>query len=448
MREARLDARGQADAPTPVGPPLAGSGGVRETGGGKVPAKEGEETMDMEDSGQLPQAFAGLRDVRGVMGEAAEHVADLGTPCHALSAAFVQAGLPEAAWRAPQASLHLLSASLPEVSVGTWLARVERFARHDGLAWLHGTARDLGVLQEEVAHLSAIAGPLCEAVQRLQRPTIGNRADRPLQRVFSSPDALPPLQDLTELLADLEALAPFLRPLAARDWPALTRGQHAASDGQASSWLRAADPARIEPSAGVAFAPTRRLGGVRLPAALSDIVTTLRARVSSLVQQGASRLRPPQLRRRWQVAGALGVLLLAVAALVLTHPPSPSSTASHVSGTAAGGAHRATPHPTPTSQHATSAPQATEAPAVQLSLTCVVQGTTATLTIRDAGTSELHWQAKPPPTLRVTPAQGTLEAGQTAMAQVSAVHKKTATGTVVVTATQGGASTSSSVDCH
>jgi hypothetical protein len=191
-----------------------------------------------------------------------------------------------------------------------------------------------------------------------------------------------------------------------------------------------------------------RLGGLHMLGALGGLWMTLRRRSASWLQWCSSLLREPHPRRRWWIIGAFGVLLLAVAALVLAHQPSATSTAPHVSSAAAGGAHHATPRPTSTSQHATVAPQATGTPALQLALTCVVQGPKAALTIRDAGPVALSWQAKPPPTLRVTPAQGTLEAGQTATAQVSALHKKTATGTVVVTATQGTASTSSSVDCR
>jgi hypothetical protein len=399
--------------------------------------------MDVEDSGQLPQAFAALSDVRGVMGEAAEHLADLVTASHELGAALIRAGLPQSAWGARQASLRLLSDSVPELSVGAWLTRVERFARHDGLAWLHGTARDHSALREEVTHLSAIARPLCEAVQRLHRPTIGNRSVRPIQRVFGHPSVLPPLQNLTELLRDLEALAPFLRPLTERDRPAPPYGQRTASDAEASPPSGAGAPSRSEPGASVAFAPTTRLGGSRIPAALRGFLTVLRGRFSS-------QLRQPHPHRRWWITGALGVFLLAVAALVLTHQP---STTPRESGATSGGARSATTHPTRTATArvqttATPSSQATGAPALRLALTCVVHGTTATLTIRDAGPSALSWQAKPPPSLRVTPAQGTLDAGQTATAQVSAVHKKTATGTVLVTATQGTASTSSSVDCQ
>jgi hypothetical protein len=400
--------------------------------------------MDREDSGQFPQAFAGLRDVRGVMGEAAEHVADLGTACQELGAALVRAGLPQHAWRAPQASLHLLSASLPERSVGAWLARLERFARHDGLAWLHGTAHDLGALQDEVTQLSTIARPLCEAVQRLHRPTVGARPDRPIQRVLGHPDVLPPLQELMELLEDLEALAPFLRPLAPHDWPAGSDVHHGAAEHMAPPWLAADETEDPEADGGVAFAPTHRLGGRRLKAALGAVLARLRPQA----QPGGVRFRPLRTRLGPLVAVALGVVLLAVAAVVLAHQPTASLTASHAPGTAAGGAARGTPRPTPTRQHATATPQTTGTPALQLALTCVIQGSTASLTIRDAGSSALRWQAKPPPTLRVTPAQGTLEAGQTATAQVSALHKKTPTGTVVVTATQDTASTSSSVACR
>jgi hypothetical protein len=390
---------------------------------------------------QLPSGFEALADTRGVMTEAAEHLTALFEAGRRFGEALVAAGLPQSAWRSQHASLRLLSDSLPEVSVGGWLARVEAFAAHDGLAWLHGTSDDLATFRAEVATLQAIAGPLYEAVQRLHRPTIGSRPDRPIQRVFRHPGVLPSLQGIAVLLGDLAALAPFLRPLAAHDWPAASSVRHGVATRTAPPWLAGDETDGPEAGGGVTFAPTRRLGGLHLSAALGTMLASLR-------QHGASLLRPLH-ARSWQSVGvALGVLLLVVAALVLAHHPTAPSTASHASGPATGGAHRATPRPTPTSQQTTPAPQATGTPTLQLALTCVVHGTTATLTLRNVGPAALRWQAKPPPTLRVTPDQGTLGVGQTTTAQVSALHKKTATGTVVVTATQGTASTSSSVDCR
>ena len=81
-------------------------------------------------------------------------------------------------------------------------------------------ASRLGLEIEAVITHHGLAQALREVVQRLQRPTIGNRGDRPLHRVFSHPGVLPPIDDIGAILGSLIELAPFMRPLAPQAWQA------------------------------------------------------------------------------------------------------------------------------------------------------------------------------------------------------------------------------------
>jgi hypothetical protein len=99
------------------------------------------------------------------------------------------------------------------------------------------------------------------------------------------------------------------------------------------------------------------------------------------------------------------------------------------------------PVPSPTSD-------ATPGPAPKLTGACKVHGATATLTIKNTGDSSFTWQAQPPPTLAVSPAQGVLQAGQSVMVQVSAVNKKNASGTITVIAAHNTVSTEEKVSCR
>lgn len=83
-----------------------------------------------------------------------------------------------------------------------------------------------------------------------------------------------------------------------------------------------------------------------------------------------------------------------------------------------------------------------------LALACAVQGSTATLTIRNAGAAPLTWRAQPPPTMTVAPAQGALEAGQSATVQVRAKNKKTTSGVITVIASHDALSTQDKVSCR
>jgi len=93
-------------------------------------------------------------------------------------------------------------------------------------------------------------------------------------------------------------------------------------------------------------------------------------------------------------------------------------------------------------------PRVTPALTPKLALTCAVQGAMATLTLNNVSAVSLTWQARPPPTLTVSPAQGTLQAGQSASVQVSAVNKKTVSGTITMLATHDTLTTQDKVSCR
>src|SRR5262249_55856389 len=122
--------------------------------------------------------------------------------------------------------------------------------------------------------------------------------------------------------------------------------------------------------------------------------------------------------------------------------PSASLTALAGSGTAMASATGSlAPSPTPGAT-------ASSGSALKLALSCTLHSTTATLTIKNVGTSSLTWQAQPPPTLTVSPAQGPRAGGQSATVQVSAKNKKTAAGMITVTASHGSVSIQDKVTCR
>jgi hypothetical protein len=394
---------------------------------------------------QLPERYAALADTPRVMGEARDNLADLHSATMELEKALIAAGLPKPVWRSEQAMLRLLSPALPAITLGAYLARLEQFATRDGPSWLHGAHDDLATLHKEVSILAQVTRPLREVVQRLQRLPVempgGPRSDHPLQRVVRDPHLEPPLDSIAEILSDLEALAPFMRPLSPEQWRALQRPSRQF-------------PARILAALTV-WASTLRSRGSAAPSP----VTTGDANPSSVLaasrawaQQRLSWLRTrTRAQRALLAAGVLFVVVAVFASLALSRLPhasglSPTASSSAVrtvlagSGTATALATTA-PAPSPTSA-------TTPGPAPKLTGACRVHGATATLTIKNTGVSAFTWQAQPPATLTVSPAQGALQAGESATVQVNAVNKKTASGTVTVVASHDLVSTQDKVSCR
>lgn len=398
--------------------------------------------------GQLPAGYAALADTPRVMGEALDSLTDLQNGVIALGKALVDAGLPKPIWRSEQASLRLLSPALPPITLDAYLTRLEAFATRDGPTWLHGAHDDLAAFHEEVAVLAQVARPLREVVQRLQRLPVempgGPRSDYPLQRVVRDPRLEAPLDTIAEILSDLEALAPFMRPLTPEQWRALRRPSKrlpARIWAAITVWangLRGRGSESVAPASGAT-------GGA---AKASSILDVCRAWALQRLSWLRRRTRTQRLLLASSLLCAVVVAVAALAFLRQPHAPALSPTASSSavrtvlaeSATATALA-TTSPVPSPTSG-------ATPGPAPKLTGVCKVHGATATLTVKNAGDSSFTWQAQPPPTLTVAPAQGVLQAGQSAVVQVSAVNKKTASGTITVIASHDKVSTEEKVSCR
>ena len=176
---------------------------------------------------QASEQYAALADTPRVMGEARNDLAELHSATQELGRALVDAGLPRPVWRSEQAALRLLSSALPAITLDAFMTRLDRFATRDGPTWLRGADDDLAAVHEEVSVLVKVALPLREVVYRLQHLPVNMpgapRSDHPLQRAVRHPHIQGPLDTIAEILSDLEALAPFMRPLTSEQWRALDR---------------------------------------------------------------------------------------------------------------------------------------------------------------------------------------------------------------------------------
>jgi hypothetical protein len=398
--------------------------------------------------GQLPSGYAALDDTPRVMGEALDALTDLQRSAMALEKALVDAGLPKPIWRSEQAMLRLLSPALPAITVDAYLTRLEAFATRDGPTWLHGAHDDLAAFHEEVAVLAQVTRPLREVVQRLRRLPVempgGPRSDYPLQRVVRDPRLEAPLDTIAEILSDLEALAPFMRPLTPEQWRALRRPSKLFPARIWAAIIVWANGLRGRGSESVASA-SGTTGGAAKASSILDVCRTWALQRLSWLR------RRTRAQRLLLASGLLFAVVIVFAVLAFSRQPhatafSPTTSSSAVrtvlaeSATATALA-TASPVSSPTSN-------ATPEPAPQLTGSCKVHGATATLTIKNTGVSSLTWQAQPPPTLTVSPAQGVLQAGQSAVVQVSAVNKKTASGTITVIASHDKVSTEEKVSCR
>ncbi len=444
--------------------------------------------------GTLAARSATLADPARLMRQAFDHLNDLKGATGALGEALVAAGLPRRAWRSEQALLRLLSEALPAITLGTFLARLEDFAGRSGPDWLREPHDDMEALHTEVGVLSEVARPLLGAVRRLQRPSSVSRrrgADpgSALQRALCHPRVQPPLTAIAEILSGFEARAPLMRAMqAVQSAPAAQPFPHvpkvarpqtarvpdfapdphdpepfpadtvAAAGGQWTEGSASADREVAAPAA------TLRARAAALAARIVSshgAVPTLPVGLVRLVGFRQQRLSPGRWPRGWRLA-ASAVLALAVVVIgtlqVLSHlapassstpsfssssPSTPAASLTALAVSAATATAPATGAPTPVP-----APSATAGPAPKLTLSCTLHGTTATLTLKNVGTSSFTWQAQPPPTVTTTPAQGALDAGQSAAVQVSAKNKKTPTGTIQVVATHGSQSTEGRVSCR
>jgi hypothetical protein len=246
------------------------------------------------------------------------------------------------------------------------------------------------------------------------------------------------------ILSDLEALAPFMRPLTPKQWSAVRRARHrpwvriqgiiAAWSGSLQKRLRHEGPSEAT-FENARPAPHTRTGVGRAHAWALQSLSAVRRR-------GRAQIWLAIVALVVTIMAGLAVLGFARRPHTTSQTPSFSSSAvlTALSGSGAASAtETATLSPTP---------RATLALAPKLALTCVVNGATAVLTLQNVGAIPLSWQAQSPPTLTVSPAKGAVLAGQSVHLQVTTVNKKAVSGTITVVATHDTLTTQEKVSCR
>jgi hypothetical protein len=430
--------------------------------------------------GRSPDQSATLANPARVLRVARASLADLDDATAVLGEALVAAGLPRHAWRTELATLRLIDEALPAITVGAFLARLDAFAARGGPTWLRGRHADLEVFYQEVSALQAVARPLLSTVLRLQRTPPDKAGGRwwrwwrrlrptsTLQQVLRHPRVEAPLAAIVEILSGFEARAPLMMAVQAVQLPppehkgALPHAPDltglAPKPFSADTWT-AADVPRTGGSEETEVASPAMTLQTRAAALGAKIlhargaVPTLPVRIEGLRQRLSS---PGRWSRGRRLAISAGLALAVVGGgtlLILSHQTPAAPAASAVSSlsspttslTALAGSSTAT---APATRAPTPAPSATALPALKLTLSCSLHGATATLTLTNAGTASFNWQVQPPPTLTAVPAQGALDAGQSAVVQVSAKKKKTATGTIQVVASHDNQTTEAHVSCQ
>ncbi|HEX3272622.1 MAG TPA: hypothetical protein VHR15_18395 [Ktedonobacterales bacterium] len=356
---------------------------------------------------RLSGEYAALRDTPAVMRSAVGYLEELQGAVIRLGDAIEQGGLPGKLWRSDEADLAALGDIFPLITIDELITRLSQFASERGPAWLRGGGADLAAFQDEARILYDVMHALRVTAQRLRMS--GGSGKSQLERAFSNARIGAPLDRVAILLETLDALGPFMAPISPNEWAApapldsaagsgfLTFGASPASDelfsaseNQSRGLLRDYAPAG---GAGASLRPNKsgKTGGLW---------------IQLDIPKG-----PALLRNRW-VLGVAGALLVGalVAFLVVRSPILAGA--------------KKTPTATP--------PPAVVANPTSLILLCSTRKTAA-LTLKNQSAAPVTWQAKVPTTVAITPAQGTIPAGQSVTLQAHLTSAKATTGTITIT---------------
>jgi hypothetical protein len=375
----------------------------------------------------LPPGYEALGDTVGVMHEAASHVRDLSEAASRLSDSLITIGLPSRDWRSQKANLNAIVPALPSITVGAFVARLTEFASTQGASWLRGDQSELARFNEEVAILYKVTRALIDASRTLRGGPPGPHNGITLEQAFSHPRIVAALDGVGEILDDLDALAPYLRPVPMEVWggeplPAWPMGYGEGSGPNASLGV-----------SGRSSASRRRKGTIAMPMLLAQ---------PKLLAQ---RFRALPKRVRWAPLAAVPLLaLLIVGVVALSHRP---HTVPLTDATLR-------PAPTQTVDDATSTPtpkpQSTTAlPTLTLTLSCRVVSNFATVTIHNASKVTVAWVATAQSPFIATPeAADSLAPGANATTKITGKNGHSPAGvTVTVRATHGSVTTPFSVTC-
>jgi hypothetical protein len=348
---------------------------------------------------RLSGEYSALRDTPAVMRSATEYLQELHGVVTRLGDAIEQSGLPGRLWRADEADLATLGDAFPSITVDELMTRLAQFATERGPNWLRGDEADLADFRAEARILYDIVHSLRVLAQRLRMTGAGTKSDLALERAFGNARVATPLDRVAILLETLDALGPFMAPIPPDAWGARQNAgmaQDAGAFGAAAmidpmdsqERRRLRDYAPSQDAAGEAPRAPKRTAGRRF------------------------RWNPALLLRNRLALAVAGVVIVgALAATLLVRYPF---------SFAAKKAPTATP-----------LPALVAAPAA-LTLPCSTRRTVA-MTLTNQSGAPVTWQAKAPTTVALTPAQGTIPAGQSATLQARLTSARATTGAITVT---------------
>jgi hypothetical protein len=369
------------------------------------------------DASELPDEYAALADTRQVMLEVVGLLEDLHTATTRLGDAIAAAGFHGREWRGLDAQLDELSDQFPEITLDDLITRLAEFSAGNGPVWLHGDRADIERFNDEAAILGGVMRPLRVLAQRQRVIPARERSRHPFERALADGRVGTQLDLMARYLRDLEALAPFLAPLAPEEWNLVSPAPPAPQP------FAAAPAARFRP----AMQPFTRL---------RDFAETRRGSVPSIRQAGSSQALTLAFGRaragtevlvlrlrlyRWMVA-VIVVLILAIATGLLTlavHQGSILAPPSHLSATPA-----------------------------QLTFTCSGEDAAHVLTLRNTGSAPLTWQIAAPAGLTLSATKGLLMRGASTTVTVKVSAAKAAHGTLAFTSTDGAAQVPYTVTCQ
>lgn len=413
---------------------------------------------------ELSGEYAALHDPRQVMPEVAAVVDELHKAITQLGNAIVTAGLAARDWRSPDAHLRPLSDQLPGVTFDDLITRAAEFAAGTGPFLLHGGPEEIEQFIVEVELLNDAFRPLRVIAQRQRVVPAHDRGEQAFLRALGDGRVGSQLDRITRCLNDLEALAPFMAPLAPDEWQAsapVDLGPDLDPDVGPDQFtqplppdLRPVGPAptvapspAFVPAPSLPFAatvpapPPGRRGASPLPSAVGvasgRALASLRLIPGRVVQPALAaaraqwgRLQPSRFQFSRLTLGRSGpqrALVLAAAIVLLAggtgvlalavHSAAPTSTASLVVS--------------PT----------------KLTLACTGKSASAKLTVRWAGPAATSWSVKAPAGLSMTPSKGTLQAGASASVAVKVTARKAAHGSLTFAAGDAQAAVPYTVTC-
>jgi hypothetical protein len=375
-----------------------------------------EDMADLDE--RLSGEYAALRDTPAVMRATAAYLEELRGATTRLGDAIEQSGLPGKHWRSNEADLATLGDIFPLITVDELISRLAQFASERGPAWLRGGPDDLAAFCDEARILYDVLHALRVTAQRLRMT--GASGGSLLERAFSNARMGAPLDRVAILLETLDALGPFMAPISSVEWAAPTQMDDVVREGFAAFGV--APPSdELFSSSG-----SQARGLLRKYAPGGGAGESLRANKSGGlwiqldIPKGSALLR-----NRW-LLGVVGALLVGalVAFLVVRSPLLAGA--------------KKTPTATP--------PPAVVANPTSLVLPCSTRRTAA-LTLKNQSAAPVSWQAHAPTTVALTPAQGTIPAGQSVVLQAHLIAAKATTGAITITVGTGSFSVPFSATC-